>query len=80
MQRIFIKKRFLFTVGSVYRVKRFTTRPRNCLNDVRKSQMIPYQVPKWLRQQPKDFCAAGYDALVKRWNKCINVGVGYVEK
>jgi hypothetical protein len=48
--------------------------------DVRKSQMMPDQVRKWLTQQPKDFCAAGYDALVKRWNKCINVGGGYVEK
>jgi hypothetical protein len=27
-----------------------------------------------------DFYAAGFDALVKRWNKCINVGAGYVEK
>jgi hypothetical protein len=24
--------------------------------------------------------AAGFDALVKRWDKCINVGGGYVEK
>jgi hypothetical protein len=22
----------------------------------------------------KDFCAAGFTALVMRWNKCINVG------
>jgi hypothetical protein len=28
----------------------------------------------------KDFYAAGFDALVKRWDKCINVGGGYVEK
>jgi hypothetical protein len=28
----------------------------------------------------KDFCAAGVDALVKRWDKCISVGGGYVEK
>jgi hypothetical protein len=34
----------------------------------------------WLRQQSKDFYAAGFDALVKLWNKCINVGGGYVEK
>jgi hypothetical protein len=27
-----------------------------------------------------DFHAAGFDALVKRWDKCINVGGGYVEK
>jgi hypothetical protein len=38
------------------------------------------EVQKWLRQQSKDFCAAGFDALVKRWDKCINVGGGYVEK
>jgi hypothetical protein len=24
--------------------------------------------------------AAGFDALVKRWDKCISVGGGYVEK
>jgi hypothetical protein len=34
---------------------------------------------KWLRQQSKDFFAAGFDALVKRWDRCINVGA-YVEK
>jgi hypothetical protein len=25
-------------------------------------------------------CAAGFDALVKRWDTCISVGGGYVEK
>jgi hypothetical protein len=38
------------------------------------------QVLKWLRQQSKDFCAACFDALVRLWDKCINVGEGYVEK
>jgi predicted DCC family thiol-disulfide oxidoreductase YuxK len=33
-----------------------------------------------LRQQSKDFYAAGFDALVTQWDKCINVGDGYVEK
>jgi hypothetical protein len=42
--------------------------------------MMPYQVRKRLRQQSKDFYAAGFDALVKQWDKCINVGEGYVEK
>jgi hypothetical protein len=28
----------------------------------------------------KDCYAAGFNALLKRWNKCINVGGGYVEK
>jgi hypothetical protein len=80
MQRIFIKKYFLFTVGSFCLVKRFTTGSRNILKDVRKSRMMPDQVRKWLRQQSRDFFPAGFDALVKGWDKCISVGGGYVEK
>jgi hypothetical protein len=38
------------------------------------------EVQKSLRQQSKDFYAAGFDGLVKQWDKCINVGGGYVEK
>jgi hypothetical protein len=79
MQRIFLKKCFLFTVGSVFHVKRFTTGSRNCLKDVRKSQMMPDQVRKWLRQQSEDLCAVGFDALVKRGTG-VSVGGGYVEK
>jgi hypothetical protein len=37
-------------------------------------------VQMWLRQQSKDFYASGLDALVKRWDKCVNIGRGYVEK
>jgi hypothetical protein len=37
-------------------------------------------VRKWLRQQSKDFYAAGFSTLSKWWDKCINVGGGYVEK
>jgi hypothetical protein len=66
MRMIFIKKFFLFTVGSFCCVKSFTTGSRNSLKDFRKSQMMPDRVRKWLRQQPKDFHAAGFDALVKR--------------
>jgi hypothetical protein len=80
MQRIFIKECFLFTVERVYRVKRFTTGSINYLKDVRKSQMMPDQIRKCPRQQSKHFYAAGFDALVKRWDKCISVGGGYVEK
>jgi hypothetical protein len=67
VQRIFIKKCFLFTVGSVCHVKRFTAGWQT-------------EVRKWLRRQPKDFNSAGFDALVKRWDKRINVGGGYAEK
>jgi hypothetical protein len=41
---------------------------------------VEMEARKWLRQQSKDFHAAGFDALVKRWDRCINVGGGYVEK
>jgi hypothetical protein len=66
MQRLFIKKCFLFTVGNVCRIKRSTTGSRNSIKVIKKSQMMPNQVRKWLRQQSKDFYAAGFDALVKR--------------
>jgi hypothetical protein len=80
MQRIFIKKCFMFMVGSICRVKRFTTGSENSLKDVRKSQMMPDQVQKQLSQQSKDFYAAGFDAQIKRWDKCTNVDEGYIEK
>jgi hypothetical protein len=80
MQRIFINKYFLFTVGSVCRITRFTTGSRYSLKGVRESQTIPDQVRKWLRQQSEDLYTAGSDTLAKRWDKCNNVGGGYVEK
>jgi hypothetical protein len=41
---------------------------------------VEAEVRKRLRQQSEDFYAAGFDALVKRWDKYINVGGGYAEK
>jgi hypothetical protein len=79
MQRLFIKKFFLFTVGGVCHAKRFTTGSRNSLKDDGKSQVMPDQVRKWLRQQSKGLYAVGFDALVKRRDKYINVG-RHVEK
>jgi hypothetical protein len=83
MQRIFITKCFLFTVGSVCRVKRFTSGSKNCHISSKgfiDDEDVETEVRKWLRQQSKHFYAAGFDALVKRWDKCINVGGKYVEK
>jgi hypothetical protein len=80
MQRIFIKKCFLFTAGSVYRLKRFETGSRNVANFSLMAMGFETEVRKWLRQQSKDIYAASFDALVKRWEKYINVGGGYVEK
>jgi hypothetical protein len=42
--------------------------------------MMPNQVRKWPIQQSKGFYAAGFDVLVKRWDKDISAGGGYVEK
>jgi hypothetical protein len=39
---------------------------------------VETEVRKWLRQQSKDFCAAGFDALAKQWDSCISVGGEYV--
>jgi hypothetical protein len=41
---------------------------------------VETDVRKWLRQQFKDLYAVGFDALIKRWDTCINVGGGYFEK
>jgi hypothetical protein len=61
-----------FFVGSVCRVKRFTCGWHD--------EEVETEVWKWLRQQSRDFYVASSDALVKRWDKCISVGGGYVEK
>jgi hypothetical protein len=67
-------------VGSVCRVDGLTTWSRNSLNVVRKPQMMPDELRKWLRQQSEDNYSAGFEALVKQWDKCINVDGGCVEK
>jgi hypothetical protein len=75
MQGIFIKRYLLFRVGSVCRLK--------CSHLGGKpfaDEEFEMKEQKWLRQQSKDFYAVGFDALVRRWDKCINVGGGYVEK
>jgi hypothetical protein len=74
------KEMFPVYGGNVFSRKAIHNWLRNFLKDVRKSQMMPEQIRKWLRQQSKDFYAAGFDALVKRWDSCINDGGGYVEK
>ncbi|GBO29128.1 hypothetical protein AVEN_240790-1 [Araneus ventricosus] len=41
---------------------------------------VQHEVLMWMREQPKEFYAAGIGALIKRWDKCINIGGDYVEK
>ena len=34
----------------------------------------------WFRQQPQEFYAAGFQGLVKWWDKCLNLCEDYIEK
>jgi hypothetical protein len=70
------KKCFLFMLGNVCRVKLFNLGGKRFSDD----EEVETEVRKWLRQQSKDIHAAGFDELLKRLDKFINVGGGYVEK
>jgi hypothetical protein len=72
MQWIFTNKCFLFTVGSVCRVKRFTTGTRSVADISLMTKRLKRRCgSRW--DKSKDFNAAGFDALVKRWDICISV-------
>jgi hypothetical protein len=43
-------------------------------------EAIEREVTTWFQQQPKEFFAAGFQGLVKRWDKCLNVQGDYFEK
>jgi nitrate reductase assembly molybdenum cofactor insertion protein NarJ len=62
-------------LGSVGRAKRFHLSDKRFADD----EEVETEGRKCLRQQSKDY-AAGFDALLKRWNKYINVGAGCVKK
>jgi hypothetical protein len=67
MQRIFIRKYFLFIFGSVCYIKRFHLKGRHFSDN----EEVETEVRKWLRQQSEEFYAAGFDTVVKRWDKCM---------
>jgi hypothetical protein len=62
VQRIFINEFILFMVGSVCRVKLFTTESRNIANV---SLMMRLKGGVEMAETTVDFYAAGFDALVK---------------
>jgi hypothetical protein len=82
-QRIFIKKCFLFMVGRVCRVKRFTIGSINTPKNVRKSHILPDQVRKWLRQESKRLLCFGFRRTGKAmgqvyqcwWRICREINV-----
>jgi hypothetical protein len=43
-------------------------------------EAVEREVTAWFRQQPKEFDAAGFQGLMKGWDKCLNVQGDYVEK
>jgi hypothetical protein len=36
-------------------------------------EAVEREVTAWFQQQPKEFYAAGFQGLVKRWDKFLNV-------
>jgi hypothetical protein len=58
----------------IFTVKRFQLDGKSFADD----ENVETEVRKLLRQQSNLFYAAGSDALVKRWDRCISVGGGYV--
>jgi hypothetical protein len=57
-----------------------TTNPNQSVLQCNGNIPVEPEVREWLRKQSKDFYTTGFDELVKRWDQCINVGGGYVEK
>ncbi|GFQ95187.1 uncharacterized protein TNCT_333061 [Trichonephila clavata] len=45
-----------------------------------KDDDVQHEVLLWMRQQPKEFYVAGIGALIKLWDRCINVAGDYAEK
>ena len=42
--------------------------------------MVETAACAWFQQQPQEFYIAGFQELVKRWNKCLNLCGHYVKK
>jgi hypothetical protein len=56
---------FIMTVPHLMQLEQLGREFKNC------SGKVETEVQKWLRQQVKDFCAAGFSAPVKQWDKCF---------
>jgi hypothetical protein len=65
MQRVFIKKCFQFTVGSVLSRNAVHKWVKKRSKHFADDEEVETEVQKWLRQQSKDFCTAGFITLVK---------------
>jgi hypothetical protein len=72
----YLKKCFLFTLGSVCHLEWFHLGGKRFADD----EEVETEVRKWLRQQSKDFYVPCFEMVVKRWDNYIVVGGGHVEK
>jgi hypothetical protein len=79
-QRIFINNFFLVYGGKSLSCKAVHRCVKKGGKRFADDEGVETEVRKWLRQHSKEFYAEGFDALIKRWDKCIDVGGGYVEK
>jgi hypothetical protein len=80
LKRIFVKKMFPVYGGKCLSRKAVHNWAEEFSQGRSKVIDDETEVRKWLRQRSKDFYSARFEALVKRWDKCISAGGGYVEK
>jgi hypothetical protein len=83
MRSLFINTCFLFKVGSVCRVKQFTTWSGSCHlagKHVAHAEEVETCVRKWLRQQSKRFPCCGFRRTGKIMGKVYHCWWRYVEK
>jgi hypothetical protein len=74
------KEMFPVYGGKCLSRKAFHSWVKKCGRCFATDEQVETEERMWLSQQSKVFYAAGFDALVKRWDKCISIGGGYVDK
>ena len=61
-------------------VQKFLEGRTSIEDEHRAGRPVEIATPETFRQQLKEFYAAGFQGLVKRWGKCLNLYGDYVEK
>ena len=61
-------------------VQKFSEGRTSIEDEHRAGRPVEMATPETFRQQPKEFYAAGFQGLVKRWDKCLNLYGDYVAK
>ena len=61
-------------------VQKFSEGRTSIEDEHRAGRPVEMATPETFRQHPKEFYAAGFQGLVKRCEKCLNLYADYVEK